>query len=568
MRRTIPLVFSALSVACAVPASSVRGGVAHAPEPPPAQGPSGAPKGPLAWAELDASTFARAKRENRFVVVDGSAEWCHWCHVMEATSYHDPEVRKILDARFIAVKVDIDARPDFEERYHDWGWPATVLMTADGQEIGKYKGYLAPEKFVEILQTVVASGGSDAAAGTDAGSVAEARPMTEGEIAEIDGWARARLDGYWDPAQGSWGTGQKVPLYWDNAWALGRARSGDEQARKRALFALDQQRRIIDPIWGGVCQYSTDGDWLHPHFERLQTFQAGAIDNYATAYALTHDQGWLATAQLVRRFVDGFMTSPEGGFYATMDADLNAHDPSKPYVTGHEYYAKGDAERRALGIPRVDTHEYARENGLTIAAYVTLYEASGDASALASARRAADHVLATHASEKGGVTHGAKGGDGTSAARPPGGQDLAEGGDEGKVFYLADNAAFGFGLVRLYEATKDAKYLDASRRVADFVLAELYDPKGGGFWSSTPDPNAVGIFAARRKPFEDDVMALRMLARVARVAPTTSDARSTDSTRDAIARSMRVVATREAVSDRGRMIGDFLLALDETKGMR
>jgi uncharacterized protein YyaL (SSP411 family) len=550
MRHAIPLLFSVLSVACAAPGSSVGGGgTAKTAETGRAQGPSGAPKGPLVWAELDASTFARAKKENRFVVIDGSAEWCHWCHVMEATSYHDPEVRQILAARFIAVKVDIDSRPDFEERYHEWGWPATVLMTSDGQEIGKYKGYLAPEKFVEILQAVVAAPGAGAStgAGTGTGTDADARPMSEGEIAEIEGWARSKLDGLWDEAQGSWGIGQKVPLYWDNAWALARARGGDDQAKKRALFALDQQRHIIDPLWGGVCQYSTDGDWLHPHFEKLQTFQAGAIDNYATAYVLTRDAKWLDTAQLVRRFVDGFMTSPEGGFYTTMDADLNAHDPGKPYVTGHEYYAKSDADRRALGIPRVDAHEYGRENGLTIAAYVTLYESSGDASALASARRAADRVLATHASDKGGgITHGTKGG---------------EEGDEGKVLYLADNAAFGYGLARLYEATKDPKYLDAARRVADFVLADLYDAKGGGFWSSTPDPNAVGIFAVRRKPFEDDVMALRMLARVARSARA-------DSYRDAISRSMRVVATREAVSERGRMIGDFLLALDETKGMR
>src|SRR5580700_2129433 len=87
--------------------------------------PEGAPREPLAWEEFSPATFARAKAARKFVVMDGSAEWCHWCHVMEATTYHDPAVREILGKSFIAVKVDVDSRPDIEERYGAWGWPAT-----------------------------------------------------------------------------------------------------------------------------------------------------------------------------------------------------------------------------------------------------------------------------------------------------------------------------------------------------------------------------------------------------------------------------------------------------------
>jgi uncharacterized protein len=265
------------------------------------------------------------------------------------------------------VKVDIDARPDFEERYHDWGWPATVLMTPEAEEIGKYRGYMPPARLLEILQA--ASSTSARGDGTAKTTAAQARPPTDGELADIATATQRTLDGLWDAKEGSWGDVQKVPLYWDNAWALERARTGSETDRTRALFTLAQQRKIIDPVWGGICQYSTDGDWLHPHYEKLAAYQAGAIDNYATAFALTGDDQWLRTARLVRAFVDRFMTSPEGGFYATMDADLNAHDPEKPFVSGHEYYAKSDSERRALGIPRVDTNEYGRENGLVVATY-------------------------------------------------------------------------------------------------------------------------------------------------------------------------------------------------------
>src|SRR5262249_11919526 len=112
----------------------------------------GAPREELPWGTFSPETFARAKAERKYVVMDGSAEWCHWCHVMEATTYHDPEVRKILDANFIAVKVDIDSRPDLEERYGDYGWPATVIFSPDATELGKFKGYIAPDKFAEILR--------------------------------------------------------------------------------------------------------------------------------------------------------------------------------------------------------------------------------------------------------------------------------------------------------------------------------------------------------------------------------------------------------------------------------
>jgi len=531
MRRALILLISSLTVACASRATSTPGVRPPVAPNTAAEGPSGAPGAPLAWADLGPATFARARSEKRLVLVDGSAEWCHWCHVMEATTYHDARVRRLMAARFVAVKVDVDSNPAFEERYRDWGWPATVLMTADGEELGVYKGYLPPERMGEILEQVIAQVDASAGAGADADAGAGA--MTEQDIA-------ARLDSYWDPAQGSWGRPQKVPLYQDNAWELARAAAGDAQARARALFALDRQRAIIDPVWGGICQYSTDGDWAHPHYEKLMPFQAGAIDNYAAAYALTHDPQWLTTAQRVRGFVDRFMTTPDGAFATTMDADLHAHEPGKPYLTGRAYYALDDAHRRALGIPRVDASEYARENGLAIAAYVTLYEASGDATALAAAERAAARILATHATGRGGVTHG-------PAADAP----------SGEVLYLADNAAFGFALARLYEATKDPSYLEAARRIARFVASDLADAKAGGFFGSTPDPGAVGVFAVRQKPVEDDAMAARFLARLGRLA-------ATDEYRAPLAGTLAFIRTRDAVASRGRMIGDILLALTES----
>lgn len=534
--RRLPALASVLLLGCrAAPAPTP----ARVPEPPPAREPSAAPKAPLAWAEFSAETFARARREGRFVVMDGSAEWCHWCHVMEATTYHDPAVRAVLDRSFIAVKVDVDARPDLQERYADYGWPATVIFSPEAEEIGKYRGYLAPDAFASILREVVKSGAA-LEGGADPGKPsgyavgvprpAPRTPLGEEHLAWIARATELELEDYWDPAQGGWGRMQKAPLGWNNAWLLGRD-------PKRAIFALDQQAKLIDPVWGGIYQYSAASDWDQPHFEKLMTFQAPALDNYASAYRLTRDPKQLERARAMQRYIERFLRSPEGGFYTTQDADVNAHDPSRPFVDGHAYYALDERSRLARGVPRVDTNVYGRENGLAIGAYATLFEVTGDAAVRETAERAAAHVLATHRTKSGGITHG------------PG---------AAKVLFLSDNAAFGWGLARLWEATHDDRWLREATAIADFLLAELADDAGGGLFGSTKDPDAVGIFAARRVPFEDNVMALRLLARLP------ADARR----RTAVGRILRAIAVPDEIKARGRMLGDWLLALEETRRMR
>jgi hypothetical protein len=525
----------------------------------------GAPKEELTWATFSPETFARAKAEHKFVVMDGSAEWCHWCHVMEATTYHDQEVRSVLDARFIAVKVDIDSRPDLQERYGDYGWPATILFSPDAVEIGKYRGYIAPEKFAEILKTLLATAASNVSTtprslrsfvepggdpGRSAGFVVGASrpavktPLSEEHLAWISHATDVELEDYWDAQQGSWGHGQKAPLGWDNAWMLSRAEHDDAVAKEKVLFTLDRQAKLIDPVWGGIYQYSASSDWDHAHFEKLMTFQAPALENYAVAYRLTRDPKELARAKAILGYVDRFMKGPEGGFYTTQDADLNAHDRNKPFLDGHAYYALDEKRRLARGLPRVDTNEYGRENGLAIAAYATMYEVTRDPAVLASAEKAARRILATHATKRGGIAHGP-----------------IAGSEEPKLLYLSDNAAFGWGLARLAAATAGPEHDEwaaAATKIADFILAELVDESGGGLFATTADPDAVGVFAARRVPFEDNVMALRLLARLPHDGKRAA----------AIGRILRAISVPEEIKARGRWLGDYLLALEETKPAR
>ena len=511
--------------------------------------PSGAPGAPLPWADLNAATLARAKAEHKFVVLDGSAAWCHWCHVMEAETYHDPAVRQILDRSFIAVKVDIDARPDIAERYGDWGWPATVIFSPDATELGKYRGYIEPARFAEILNDVVA-GEAAAAAPTATLPPAPRTALSEDTLAWIEHAIDVNLASWWDPEQGGWGMRQKAPIGWNNAWLLDKARAGDAAARKDVLFSLDQQAQLIDPVWGGMSQYSAGRDWSQPHYEKLMSIEAPALENYAEAYALTGDPKQLARAHAIAGYLERFLRAPDGAFHPTQDADLNAHDPARPYMDGHHYYALSEHARLAAGIPRVDPHEYADATGLAIAAYCTLYQATHDPAALAVAEQAARAILATHARPDGTITH-----DVSNPATP----------GKAPLVYLADNAAFGRGLVRLYEVTHDGAYIAAAERIADALIAHLTDDATGGLYASTPDPDAVGVFATRRVPFEDNVMALRFFGHLAHAMPADDARRGIEV---AIDRMLRVATAPELTQAQGRFLGEVLLALDATRGVR
>src|SRR5260370_33382017 len=112
-----------------------------------------APK--IQWVSWSDDVFARAKKENRFVLLDLEAVWCHWCHVMDEMSYSDPDVISLIGQRYIAVRVDQDSRPDISNRYEDYGWPATVVFNTDGSEIVKRQGYIPPRPMARMLRAVI-----------------------------------------------------------------------------------------------------------------------------------------------------------------------------------------------------------------------------------------------------------------------------------------------------------------------------------------------------------------------------------------------------------------------------
>src|SRR3981189_772985 len=109
----------------------------------------------LAWQKWDPALFERAQREDKYILLHMAAVWCHWCHVMEGTTYRDPAIQKAILDKFIPARVDHDSDPELSSRYEDWGWPATIMLDQDGNEIFKRRGYIPPELFAKLLAAVI-----------------------------------------------------------------------------------------------------------------------------------------------------------------------------------------------------------------------------------------------------------------------------------------------------------------------------------------------------------------------------------------------------------------------------
>ena len=480
----------------------------------------------IAWQPWSDDQFAQARREHKFVLLDLEAVWCHWCHVQDETTYRDPKVIALIGSKFIAVKVDQDSRPDISNRYEDYGWPATVVFNADGGEIVKRRGYLPPMEMSSMLQAII----DDPTPGP---SVEPETPITYSANTSLPGDLHKQLDDklvdLYDPQLGGWGHAQKY-VDWDKMeYEMARFRAGDAAAGQRAVKTLTAGLKLIDPVWGGVYQYSIDGDWDHPHFEKLMQFQGEMMRIYALAYLNFHDPAYLKAANDIHRYIDAFLRSADGAYCVSQDADL---------VDGtyaDQYFKLDDANRRKRGVPRVDGHLYARENGWAISGLVTLYEAGGDAGALANALTAARWVLANRALPGGGFRHGE-----TDAAGP----------------YLGDTLFMGRAFLALHAATADRAWLARASAAADFIGAHFTTQTPAGF--ATIAGESFGGLAAKPE-VDENVAAARFLNLLSYYTGKAAD-------RDRAERAMRYLATPQIAGVIGAPIAGILLADDEMSG--
>ncbi len=430
----------------------------------------------LHWQPWSDSAFAKARTQHKFVLLDLEAVWCHWCHVMDDVTYRDPAVIRLLNQRYILVKVDQDSRPDISNRYQDYGWPATVVFAADGSEIVKRQGYIPPRPMASMLQAIIDDPSPGPSVVKEAAfQAAESSALPAALLASI----RSDYNSQYDQSSAGWGFGHKYLDSDSVEYATRLAARGDAISAKRAADTLHEATALLDPVWGGMYQYSVGGHWSEPHFEKLISIQAAALRQYSLAYAQTQNREDLAAAQSVQRYVAAFLTDgPAGVFYVSQDADL--HDGKE----NEAYFKLNDHDRRAQGVPRVDKHIYARENGWMIGALCDYYAASGDDAALAQARRAAQWIAVHRSLPGGGFRH-----DDADPAGP----------------YLGDTLAMGQAFLALYNVTGDRSYLNSAAAAAQYI-ATHFAPASPGTGFPTSAARANGAY--RPRPDRDENISL------------------------------------------------------------
>ncbi len=472
-------------------------------------------EGDLKWSGWERDLFARAAAENRFVLLDLEAVWCHWCHVMEETTYRDPTVVDLIRSRYLPVRVDQDAHPSLANRYEDYGWPATIIFAPDGTEIVKRRGYIPPDQFALILRAII----DDPSPGPSVIAEPPVEPVADAILAPA--LRKKILDNYfalYDKERGGWGTRQKFIDADSMEFALREALRGDAQQAAMARQTLDAAAALVDPVWGGVYQYSVGPTWEDQHYEKIMSFQASYLRAYSLAYGLWGEEEYLRIAQSIVRYLTGFLRSPQGGFYVSQDADVNRE------FTGRRFYALDDRERRAGPMPRIDPHVYARENGWAIAALALFAGITGDAAALDHAQSAAAHVLATHRLANGGFAH-----TGIASADSPAGASgsapitavpratpapvNAAAAKEAvpsatAPLYLGDNIHMARAFLALYSATAGRDWLAHARRTLEFV-EQTFRHAEAGFVTTPVDPQAVGVFGNPVRQIDENLTVAR-----------------------------------------------------------
>jgi uncharacterized protein len=306
---------------------------------------------PIQWQEWGEEAFATAQRENKPILLDIGAVWCHWCHVMDRESYDNPEIAEIVNQHFVAVKVDRDERPDIDSRYQvavssisgQGGWPLTAFLTPDGKPF--YGGtYFPPddhygrpsfkrvllsisnayhEKNDDVIEQAKLVEGAISHAESFAGKSANFSPTV------IDAIVQSALKMY-DPQNGGFGSAPKFPhpaaldLLIDQY-----VRSGDEKLRDVFVTSLEKMAHggVYDQLAGGFHRYSVDERWIVPHFEKMCYDNSELLKNYVHAYQATGSEFFAGVARDIVRWMDEWLSDREhGGFYASQDADYSMDD--------------------------------------------------------------------------------------------------------------------------------------------------------------------------------------------------------------------------------------------------
>jgi uncharacterized protein len=500
---------------------------------------------PVDWLPWGEVALARARDEDKPLLVSIGYSACHWCHVMERESFEDPEIARRMNESFVCVKVDREERPDVDAIYMEavqamtgqGGWPLNVFCTPE--QVPFYAGtYFPPAPrpgmpaWPQVLEAIADAWGSRRDEIREQsgriierlGGTALLQATDDAPDPGILDEAVQELRGAYDAIQGGFGGAPKFPPSSVLRFLLAH---GEREMSLQTLRSM-ASGGIYDQIGGGFARYSVDATWTVPHFEKM------LYDNALLARAYLH--GWLVSGDaLLRRvceetleFVLRELRGPEGGFYSALDADsegeegrfyvwaydelLAALEPAdaEAAVTWFGATAQGNFEGsnvlesrgaepppeqrerirarlmqvRAQRVrPGLDDKRLTAWNALALGVLAEAGARLGRTDFLDAARANAELLLGTMRDASGRLLRTS---DGTSAKLNA---------------YLEDHAFLLEALLDLYEATFEPRWFAAAREIADAMIARFADEERGGFFSTSDDHERL---LTRRKDLEDN----------------------------------------------------------------
>jgi uncharacterized protein len=501
---------------------------------------------PVDWYPWGEEALARARDEDKPILLSIGYAACHWCHVMEHESFENVAIAASMNEDFVSVKVDREERPDLDAVYMEavvalsgqGGWPMTVFLTPEGEPF--YGGtYYPPEprhgmpSFPQVL-TAIASAWRDRRADvkTSAAQLVEAvgrstslrpssEPLSEAVLAEAVRGLRASFE----PAYGGWGRAPKFP----NAPVLELLlrRDGDD-ARAMVTKTLDEMAAggMYDLLGGGFHRYSVDDRWLVPHFEKMLYDNAQLAATYLHGWLVTGNERYREVTRATIEYMLRELLLPEGGFASAQDADTDGVEgltftwteeegaPAEllePFEHGRSIIrGEVDEETRVRLLelreqrpkPLRDDKAIASWNGLALAALAEAARRLERPDWVEAARNLGSFLLGPLSGDDGRLRRSRRKG----RTSGPG--------------YLDDYANVAHGLIELHVATGEPRWLEEANRLARLAVSLFADDEHGGFFLSPVDGERL---VARTKDLDDhplpsgNAMLAHVLLRLARI---------------------------------------------------
>ncbi len=459
----------------------------------------------ILWNEWEPEVLSRAAAEGKLIFLDIGATWCHWCHELDRTSLSDPRVVKMLNEDFLPVRVDVDRRPDINDRYNQGGWPTTAVLLPDGQLLAGAT-YLPPDALAGVLSRCRDFYRRDrarvdeymcvtATSGKEERGSARGEPRPE-DLAIVEHAVLAQ----YDPEHPGFFREPKFPVtdilfFLLDAWdAEGNPEMGETLLRVLRTMAASG---VFDPVEGGFFRYATRRDWSVPHYEKMLSDNAELLSLYASVYQKTKEAAFASTGRDVLRFLFGKLHDPgTGAFFGSQDAD-------------ETYYPLPAPERARRFPPAVDRTLFSEYNARAASALIVAHRAFG---APAGAAGEGDSLLA-RGERLGRFLHDGfwRGEEGQAryAERPcvPGNAPSG---------LLADHASAATAYLDLFDATGKEEYLRFAEDALAFAVSRLYREELGGFTDRRSSPEDFGGLAVPFVPFAANAQAACALMRFAR----------------------------------------------------